>query len=183
MSHVPSLFPSQLSSTSLSTLSTCSPIRPSTRPSTRPFLVSSSHGDFPCADPSNVSFGHMAETTSPAGYEPKDLTEETNSKLVKQMFFFHRPSMTSSYDSAENIATLPSESTLDDDQIRNMVYSTREREKQVLTDHVFITLNEKTQCPVHLTAAMIFTQKQVESRNTFRHRRHFLRTSTSLRKR
>ena len=28
--------------------------------------MSSSHGDFSCADPSNVSFGLMAETTSPA---------------------------------------------------------------------------------------------------------------------
>ena len=64
MSHALSLlFPSQLSTSSHSTLSTCTHIRPSTRPSTRPLLMSSSHGDYPCADPSNVSFGPMAETT------------------------------------------------------------------------------------------------------------------------
>ena len=36
--------------------------------------MSSSHEDYPCADASNVSFGPMAETTSPTSYEPKDLT-------------------------------------------------------------------------------------------------------------
>ena len=102
MSCAPSLlFLSHLSTTSLCT---CTPIRPSTRPLIRPLLMSSSHGDLPCADPSNVSFGSMAETHSPTGYEPKGLTEESNSMLVKPLFF-HRPSMTSTYDSAESVAT------------------------------------------------------------------------------
>ena len=35
--------------------------------------------------------------------------------------FFHRPSMTSTSDSAESIATPPLESDLDDDQVRNML--------------------------------------------------------------
>ena len=45
------------------------------------------------------------------------------------------------------------------------------------TDHEFITVSEKTQCPVHLTSEKVqetfrnvFTQKKVESRNTFRQR-------------
>ena len=58
------LYPSQLSTTSRST---CTPIRHSTRPSTRPLLMSSSHGKLSFADPSNVSFGPVAETTSPTG--------------------------------------------------------------------------------------------------------------------
>ena len=117
MSHAPSLFhPSHLSTTSLST---CTPVRPSSPPSTRPLLMSSSHGDLPCADPSNVSIGPVADTHSPTGCEPKDLTEESNSLQVKPMFF-HRPNMTSTYDSAESIATLPPEWDLDDEQIRNM---------------------------------------------------------------
>ena len=66
-----------------------------------------------------MSFGHLAETHSPAGNEPKVLTEEDNSILVKPMFF-HRLSMTSTHDSAESIATPPPDSDLDDDQIRNM---------------------------------------------------------------
>ena len=33
---------------------------------TRPSLMSTSHGDLPSAEPSNVSFGHLAETHSPA---------------------------------------------------------------------------------------------------------------------
>ena len=70
ISHVPLLYPSQMSTTSLSTLSTCTPIRPSARPSTRPLLTSSLHGDYTCASSSNVSFGLMAEMQSPTGYEP-----------------------------------------------------------------------------------------------------------------
>ena len=42
-------------------LSTYTPVRPSTRPS----LMSASHRALPCADPSNVSFGPLAETHSP----------------------------------------------------------------------------------------------------------------------
>ena len=91
MSHVPSLlYPSHLSTPSLST---CTPIRPSTRPSTRPLLMSSSHG-FSLRRSIESVFRSEAETTSPTGYEPKDPTEESNSILVKPMFF-HRPSMTS----------------------------------------------------------------------------------------
>ena len=82
--------------------------------------MSSAHGDLPCADPSNVSFGPVAETHSP-GYEPKDLTEEDNTEF-KPMFFY-KTSMTSTYDSVESIATLPPESYLDDDQTRNMLAS------------------------------------------------------------
>ena len=63
MSHAPSLlFPSHLSTTSPST---CTPVRPSIRPSTEPSLLSTSHGDLPCADPSNVPFGLLAEPHSP----------------------------------------------------------------------------------------------------------------------
>ena len=42
--------------------------------------------------------------------------------MVKPMFF-DRPSVTSTYDSPESIATLPPESDLDDEQIRNMLAS------------------------------------------------------------
>ena len=83
--------------------------------------MSASHGDLPCADLSNV-FRSLAETHPPTGYEPKYLTEEHNFILVKPMFF-HGPSMTSTYESAESIATLPAESDWDDEQIRNMLAS------------------------------------------------------------
>ena len=66
MSHAPSLlFRSHLSTTSLST---CTPVLLSSRPSTRFSLLSTSHGDLPFADPSNVSFGPLAETHSTTGY-------------------------------------------------------------------------------------------------------------------
>ena len=87
-----SFSPSHLSTTSLST---CTPVRLS---------LLSSHGDLSCADPSHMFFGPLAETHSPTGYEPKNLAEEDNSLLVKLMFF-HRPSMTSTHDSADSIAT------------------------------------------------------------------------------
>ena len=141
MSHAPSLvFPSYLSTTSLSS---CTLFRPSARPS----LLSTSHGDLPCADPSNVSSGSLAETHSPTGYEPKDLTEESNSILVKPMFF-QRPSMTSTCDSVESIATPPPEPDLDDEQIRNcwLHCCSYRRERQVPTDH---------ECQVHLTSEKV----------------------------
>ena len=55
-----------------------------------------------------MSFGPLAETHSPTVYDPTDLTEEDTSILVKPMFI-HKPSMTSTYDSAESIATHPLE--------------------------------------------------------------------------
>ena len=142
MSHAPSLsFPSHLRTTSLST---CTPVRPSTRPSTRPSLMSSSQGDLSCADPSNVSFGSLAETHSPSGYEPKDLAEEDTTILVKPMFF-HGPSMTSTYDSAESIATplLNRIRMMSKYGICWLHRCIHRRGKQVPTDHEFITLSEK----------------------------------------
>ena len=106
---------------STTSLSTCTPVRASSCPSTRPLLMSSSQGDLPCADPSNVFFGPMAEMHSLAGHEPKDLTGESNSILVKPMFF--RSSMTSTCDPAESIATPLPESDLDDEQKRNTLAS------------------------------------------------------------
>ena len=53
---------------------------------------------------------------------PKISLQKTPLKFVKPMFF-HRLSVTSTYDSAESIATPPLESDLDDEQIRNMLAS------------------------------------------------------------
>ena len=83
----------------------------------------------------------MADVPPTAGYEPKDLAE--NDDLCVKPLFFHRPSITSTYDSAESIATLPPESDSDDEQIRALLASPlylQGREKQVRTDHKFITL-------------------------------------------
>ena len=70
--------------------------------------------------------------------------------------FFHRPSMTSTCDSAEGIATSPSESDLDDEQLWDMrtspLYLQETEERQVPNDHEFITPTEKTQGQVHLTS-------------------------------
>ena len=89
----------------------------------------------------------MAEINILTGYEPKDFIE-VNDTEVSPMFF-HRPSMTSTYDSVESIATPPLESDLDDQQIGDMLASPlylRERErskcrvKNVTADRVDISL-------------------------------------------
>ena len=81
----------------------------------------------------------MAETHSPISYEPKDLTEENNSILVKPMLF-HRPSTTSS------MATPPPESDLDDEQIRNLLASPLcLQERKASSDRP----TEKTLCQAH----------------------------------
>ena len=103
-----------------------------------------------------MSFGPLAETHSPTGYELKDLTEEDNSILVKPMFF-HRPSKTSTFDSAESIATrlLDRIGMMSKYGICWLHRCTYRREKQVPPDHEFITPSEKTQCQVHLTSEKV----------------------------
>ena len=102
-----------------SSLLTCTPIRPSTRPSTGLLQISSPDEIYHCDDTITVSFGSLADLHSPTDYHPIHLAEEDNPVQVKQMFF-HRPSMTSPYDFAESIATPPPESDLDDEQVRTM---------------------------------------------------------------
>ena len=61
--------------------------------------------------------------------------------------FFHRPGMTSAYDSAESIATPPPESDLDDEQIRNMLASPlylQEREASADRSQVEYSFREKS---------------------------------------
>ena len=85
---------------------TCTPIRPSTRPSTGFLHISSSDEIYHCDDPINVSFS-LADLHSVTGYESKDLAEEDKFVQVKPSFF-HRPSVTSTYDSAEEHRDSPS---------------------------------------------------------------------------
>ena len=61
----------------------------------------------------------MADVRTFTGYEPKDLAE--NYDLYFRPLFFHRPSITSTYDSAESMTTSPPESDLDDGQIRALL--------------------------------------------------------------
>ena len=105
--------------------------------------------------------------------------------------FFHRPSMTSTYDSAESIATPPPESDLHDDQLRNMLASPlyiQEGEASAHRPRVYYSLRENSvSSSSHFrereTCRSVLTQKTVESRSIFRQRRRFLRTSVGPRKR
>ena len=77
------------------------------------------------------------------GHEPKDLAE--NDDLCVKPLFFHRPSITSTYDSAESIATLPPESDLDDWQIRALLASPlylQEREASADRSQVYHSVRE-----------------------------------------
>ena len=69
-----------------------------------------------------MSFGSLADLHLPTSYEPEDLAEEDNPVPVKTLIF-HRPSMTSTFDCAESIATRPPELDLDDEQIRTLLAS------------------------------------------------------------
>ena len=60
--------------------------------------------------------------------------------------FLHRPSITSTYDSAESIATPPPESDLDDEQIRALLASLLylpEREASADRSQVYLSVREK----------------------------------------
>ena len=79
-----------------------------------------SHGDDHCDDPRpGATFGRPADSNTLTGYEPNDLIEMNNTEVTP--IFFHRPSVTSTYDSVESTATPPPESDLDDEQMRDML--------------------------------------------------------------
>ena len=132
-------------------------------------------------------FRLLAGTQSLAGYDPKDLTEKEDISILFKPMCSHTPSMTSTCDLAESIAISSLESDLDEEQIRNMLVSPlylQERE-QVPTDHEFITQRklsdkfislQRKRCEI---CRSVVTRKKGESRDTFRQKRHFFRTSVS----
>ena len=70
--------------------------------------------------------------------EYKDLAEQEDLRL--KPLFFHQSSISSTYDSAESIATLPPDSDLDDDQIRALLTSSlylQEREAYAERSQVY----------------------------------------------
>ena len=75
----------------------------------------------PCHDPHRVSIGFLADVPPTTGHQPKDLAE--NDDVCVKPLFFHRPSTTSTYDSAESMETPPPESDLDEEQIRALLAS------------------------------------------------------------
>ena len=129
----------------------------STRTPNPTFLLFFSHGDDHCDDPRHeATFGQMTESNLTTVYEPNDFTEMNKTEVTP--IFFHRPSVTSTYDSADSIATSPVEPDLDDEQIRNMLVSplySQEGEEQGQTDHELITSSEKTLCPFHLVSEQV----------------------------
>ena len=118
----------------------------STRISNPTSLLFPSHGDDHCDDPRHkATFGQLAESNAPAGYEPNDLTEMNNTEVTPM--FFHRPSMTSTYDSAESIAYPPPESDVDDKHTRNTLASPlylHEREARADRPRVYHSLRENS---------------------------------------
>ena len=115
-------------------------------------------------DPTRVALWlspHPSQVMSPSsflntritGISPKNKQLAEHEDLRVKPLFFHQPSTASTYDSAESIVTPPPDSDLDDEQIRALLVSallyTHRSEKRMRNDHKFITLHEKTWCPVH----------------------------------
>ena len=110
------LFPSHLSTSSLST---CTPVRlslPDYLPDLHWCLL---HTEIYLAQIHWVCLSVPWLKRTRLHYEPMHLVNHDD--LCVKPMFFHRPSMTSTSDSAESIATPPLESDLDDDQVRNML--------------------------------------------------------------
>ena len=68
---------------------TCTPSYTRTRPTATSFNVVSNETN-PCANPQGMNIGHLADPTTFARNEPKDLAE--NEDPCVKPFFFHRPS-------------------------------------------------------------------------------------------
>ena len=92
--------------------------------------------------------------------------------LVKPMFF-HKPSMTSTHDSAESIATPSLDLDLDDDQIRNMLLSPLNFEAIADRSRVYHSFKEKSMaCSSHFRESAgkpcaMFLHKEMSSQETF----------------
>ena len=161
---------------------TRTPSYPSARPTSISPIVHSSETE-PCHDPQQVSIGFLADPTTFAAYEPKDPAE--NEDLRVKPLFFHRPSITSTYDSAESIAT-------DDEQIRALLASPlylQEREASADQSLVYHSVRENlmsssSQDPKSAgkPVALFSSKSRSSQESTFRQRRFFLRTSTGSRK-
>ena len=92
----------------------------------------------------------LGDVPQTSGYEAKHLAE--NRDLCVKPLFFHRPSITSTYDSAESIATRPPESDLDE-QIRALVVSPlclQEREASADRSQFLSLCKKKILSHVHL---------------------------------
>ena len=109
----------------------------------------------------------MADVRTCTGYEPKDLAE--NDDLCVKPVFFHRPSISWTYDSAENIATPPPDSDLDDEQIRALLASRLylKGEKQVRTERENLVSSSSEVPKSSEKPVPLFSSKRKSSPETF----------------
>ena len=119
----------------------------STRTRIQTSLLFPSRGDDHCdTDPRHgATFGHLAESNTFTSYEPNDLTEMNNTELTP--IFFHRPSVTSTYDSAESIAIPPPESDVEDEEMMDVLASPlylQEREASADQPRVYHSCRESS---------------------------------------
>ena len=111
----------------------------------------------------------------------------TSPKVSLKRAPLHRSNRRSTTDRARR--RRPTQLDLDDEQIRNMLASPLYLQEREASDYEFITHSEKSvssssrfRASGRETCRSVLTQKKVQSRNTFRQRRHFLRTSISSRR-
>ena len=112
-------------------------------------------------------------------HDPKDPAE--NDDLCVKPWFFHRPSVTSTYDSAHSIATPPPESDLAPPLYLQEKEASADR-SQVCHSVRENLVSSSSQVPKSTEKPVALFSSKTESRNIFRQRRLFIRTSTGSRK-
>ena len=157
----------------------------------------------PCADLRQLERGSLAEPPSLTSYEPKDhklFTEDKHPSQYEDLaeqedlrvkpLFFHQPSIASTCDSAESIATPPPDSDLDDDQIRALLASSlflHERETNAERSQVYHSARENlmsssSQYPLSTgrTGALLFSSKNRLNSEMFSDKRFSMRHQQAL---
>ena len=114
--------------------------------------------------------------------EYQDLAEHEDLRV--KPLFFHRPSIASTCDSAESIATRPPDSDLDDDHIRALLASPLYPQRSLVCHSVRENLmSSSSQDPTSTgrPSALLFSNKNRLNPETFSHREDFsLKTSTGF---
>ena len=89
----------------------CIPLPP---PHSTPSLLYPLNGSIPCNPPHGVQFGHLAEQSAIAGYDPNDPVEVSSTEATTMLLPSGTVSIGSTYNSGEDIATALASSEVDE---------------------------------------------------------------------
>ena len=152
----------------------------STRTPNPTSLLFPSHGDDHCDDPRHeATFGQLAQSNLTTVYEPNDLTGMNNTPI-----FFHRPSVTSTYDSAESIATPHPGSDLDDEAnaehagFTTLLTGEREASADRPRRENSVSSSSRFRASAGMPEAVFSQERKSRTRMSLRQRRYSLGTSS-----